>query len=85
MFFSKTIKQWKESRDREEEFVLLEEKEKARTDTLSTALFGFIMGAVGTLLLSGVTSLTTTSNTVYTGLKINHYHVLLPQMTYFYL
>ena len=54
MFFSKTIKQWKEKRAIEKEIALLEKKEKALKDTRTTAFFGFIMGAVGTLVLSGI-------------------------------
>ncbi len=54
MFFSETIKQWKENRDRDKEFALLAKKEKALKETLSTAFFGFIMGVVGTSVLSGI-------------------------------
>ena len=54
MFFSETIKQWKENRDGDKEFVLLSKKEKALKETLSTALFGFIMGVVGTSVLVGI-------------------------------
>ncbi len=54
MFFSETIKQWKENRDGDNEFALLAKKEKALKETLSTALFGFIMGAVGASILSGI-------------------------------
>jgi len=54
MFFSETIKQWKENRDGDKEFALLAKKEKALKETLSTALFGFIMGVVGTSVLSGI-------------------------------
>ncbi len=54
MFFSKTIKQWQENRAKEKEIAILERKEKARTNTITTALFGFIFGAVGTSFLSGV-------------------------------
>ncbi len=54
MFFSETIKQWKENRDGDNEFALLAKKEKALKETLSTALFGFIMGVVGTSVLSGI-------------------------------
>ena len=54
MFFSKTIKQWQENRAREKEIAILEMKEKARTDTLTTAVFGFIIGVAGTALLSGI-------------------------------
>ena len=54
MFFSETIKQWKENRDGDKEFALLSKKEKALKETLSTALFGFIMGVVGASILSGI-------------------------------
>ena len=54
MFFSETIKQWQENRVIEKEIAILEMKEQARTDTITTALFGFIFGAVGTSLLSGI-------------------------------
>ena len=54
MFFSETIKQWKEQRAIEKEIALLEKKEQALKDTLSTALFGFIMGVIGTSVLSGI-------------------------------
>ena len=54
MFFSKTIKEWQENRAIKKEMELLKKKEKALKDTLSTALFGFIMGVVGTSVLSGI-------------------------------
>ncbi len=54
MFFSETIKQWKENRDGDNEFALLAKKEKALKETLSTALLGFIMGVVGASILSGI-------------------------------
>ena len=54
MFFSETIKQWKENRDGDKEFALLAKKEKALKETISTALFGFIMGVVGTSVLVGI-------------------------------
>ena len=54
MFFSETIKQWKENRDGDKEFALLAKKKKALKDTRTTALFGFIMGAVATFVLSGI-------------------------------
>ncbi len=47
MFFSKTIKKWREKK-------LLEKKKAALTDTLTTAFFGFIMGAVITSFLLGI-------------------------------
>ena len=54
MFFSETIKQWQENGAIEKEIALLEMKEKALKDTRFTALFGFIMGVIGTLVLSGI-------------------------------
>ena len=54
MFFSKTIKKWKESKMKKEELALLEEKKEAWSDTISTAVLGFILGIVGTVLLSGI-------------------------------
>jgi len=54
MLFSKTLKKWKENNNKEKELVLLERKEKARADTINTALFGFIFGVIGTFLLSGL-------------------------------
>ena len=54
MFFSKTIKQWNEKGAIKKEIALLEKKEKALKETLSTALFGYIMGVVGTSVLSGI-------------------------------
>jgi len=54
MFFSETIKEWQENKAIKKEMELLEKKEKALKDTISTALFGFIMGVVGTSVLSGI-------------------------------
>ena len=54
MFFNETIKEWQENKAIKKEMELLEKKEKALKDTISTALFGFIMGVVGTSVLSGI-------------------------------
>ncbi len=54
MFFSETIKEWQENRAIKKEMELLEKKEKALKDTISTALFGFIIGVAGTSVLSGI-------------------------------
>ena len=52
MFFSEMIKQWQENRAMKKEIALLEKKERALKDTRSIAFFGFIIGAVGTSVLS---------------------------------
>ncbi len=66
MFFSKTIKEWKENRAYEQKLVLLEKKKKARNECKSDALLFFTVGAVATFILTGLLVMIISANiTIY--------------------
>ena len=66
MFFSETIKQWKENHAYDKESALLEKKKKARNECKSDALLFFALGAVTTVILTGLFALIVSTNiTIY--------------------
>ena len=66
MFFSETIKQWKENRAYEKESLLLEKKKKARDACKSDALLFFAVGAAATFILTGLLAMIVSANiTIY--------------------
>jgi len=54
MFFIEKIRRWKENRDAKAHLALLEKKKKALSATRFLAFFSFILGLIGTALLSGI-------------------------------